>query len=103
MRRLALLALLAVPLAAQEHHHHMAADDPAADFLMQQASGTGANPVGPREHVMFSAGSWQLMLHGLASLNALRATGPRGGEKDFSTNWGMLMAQRPLGGGQLML
>lgn len=102
---LAVVALFAaLNAAAQEHHHHHeAAADPAADFLMQQASGTSTNPAAEREHVMFGAGSWQLMLHGLASVNSLRATGPRGGEKDFSTNWGMLMAQRPLGGGHLML
>jgi hypothetical protein len=95
--------LIALPVAAQEHHHHHAAADPAAEFLMQQASGTSANPAAEREHLMWSAGSWQVMLHALASVNSLRATGPRGGEKEFSTNWGMLMAQRPLGGGHLML
>jgi hypothetical protein len=52
---------------------------------------------------MLMEGSWHLMLHGLASFNDLRATGPRGGEKEFSTNWMMISAQRPLGGGHLLL
>src|SRR2546430_930723 len=102
VKRLFLIALTAVSAFAQEHHHHTASD-PAADFLMQQASGTSANPEEKHEHLMFSAGSWQVMLHGLASYNDLRAGGRRGGEKEFSTNWGMIMAQRPLGGGHLML
>lgn len=101
---LCLIALAALPLGAQEHHHHeMMMSDPAATFLMDQASGTSANPERPHEHVMFSAGTWQVMLHGLASYNDLRATGRRGGEKELSTNWGMLAAQRPLGGGHLLL
>jgi len=104
VKRLLCLLFVALPALGQhEHHHDDATLDPAANFLMRQASGTGTNPEAEREHVMFGAGSWQLMLHGLASVNSLRATGPRGGEKDFSTNWGMLMAQRPLGGGHLML
>jgi len=75
----------------------------ASDFLMQQAGGTNANPAAQHEHMMLMEGSWHLMLHGLASFNDLRATGPRGGEKKFSTNWMMISAQRPLGGGHLLL
>lgn len=78
------------------------AQDPGA-FLMQQAGGTNANPAAEHEHMMLMEGSWHLMLHGYASLNELRATGPRGGEKDFSTNWLMVSGQRPLGGGHLLL
>lgn len=75
----------------------------ASDFLMQQAGGTNANPAAQHEHMMLMEGSWHLMLHGLASFNDLRATGPRGGEKEFSTNWMMVSAQRPLGAGHLLL
>ena len=70
---------------------------------MQQASGTSANPESEHEHLMLTAGSWQVMLHARASFNDLRAGGRRGGEKEFSTNWGMVAAQRPLGGGHLLL
>jgi hypothetical protein len=44
-----------------------------------------------------------LMLHGQAFINQVVQSGPRGGDKFFSTNWIMGMADRPLGGGHLML
>jgi hypothetical protein len=43
------------------------------------------------------------MLHGAAFINDLRATGPRGGDQTFSTNWFMISGQRSLGGGELLL
>ena len=88
-----MLSLLALAAQAQD----------ASELLMQQAGGTGANPAAAHEHLMLMQGSWHLMLHGFASLDSLRATGPRGGEKEFSTNWMMVSAQRPLGGGHLLL
>jgi hypothetical protein len=94
MKRLLLLLFAALPVFAQQD---------AAALLMNQASGTSANPASRQTHMMFNAGSWHVMLHGLVSINDLRATGPRGGEKTFSTNWAMVSAQRPLGGGQLLL
>lgn len=104
MRRLLLLVLLAAatPAAAQHTHHHGA--DPATAFLLGQASGTSRNPgAAPMEMLMFEHGRWQLMLHGVVSLNDMRQTGPRGDDKLFSTNWLMLAGARPLGGGSLML
>jgi hypothetical protein len=92
-RLLGLLLLVALPLRAQD----------ASSFLMQQAGGTNANPAATHEHVMLMEGSWHLMLHGEAFFNDLRATGPRGGDQMFSTNWFMAAAQRPLGGGELLL
>jgi hypothetical protein len=88
-----LVALAALPSYAQD----------ASDFLMQQAGGTSANPAAAHEHMMLMEGSWHLMLHGAAFVNDLRATGPRGGDQTFSTNWLMISAQRPLGGGALLL
>src|SRR5437870_558430 len=93
IRTILLLSFFALAAWAQE----------PGDFLMQQAGGTNANPAAQHEHMMLMEGSWHLMLHGLASFNDLRATGPRGGEKEFSTNWMMVSAQRPLGGGHLLL
>jgi hypothetical protein len=94
MRKLlCLIALTALPLRAQD----------ASELLMNQAGGTSANPAAAHEHLMLMEGSWHLMLHGAAFLDDLRATGPRGGEKTFSTNWMMISAQRPLGGGHLLL
>jgi hypothetical protein len=67
-------------------------------------SGTDAEPNStPFPMVMTLKGSWTLMLHGEAFLNELQQTGPRGGDKLFSTNWIMPMAQRKLGNGTLTL
>ena len=78
--------------------------DPTSEFLMRQASGTSMNPaVAPMHMTMTQRGDWMLMLHGLAFINQVVQSGPRGGDKFFSTNWVMGMADRPLGGGHLML
>ncbi|HEX3583490.1 MAG TPA: hypothetical protein VH087_17090, partial [Thermoanaerobaculia bacterium] len=52
---------------------------------------------------MWRRGDWMLMLHGLAFVNQVWQSGPRGDDKLFSTNWIMGMADRPLGGGHLIL
>jgi Cu/Ag efflux protein CusF len=78
--------------------------DATADFLMRQASGTSMNPAAAPMHMsMTQYGDWMLMLHGLAFVNQAVESGPRGDDKLFSTNWIMGMADRPLGGGHLML
>jgi Cu/Ag efflux protein CusF len=78
--------------------------DAAADFLMRQASGTSMNPgAAPMHMTMTQYGDWMLMLHGLAFVNQVVQSGPRGDDKLFSTNWVMGMADLPLGGGHLML
>jgi len=78
--------------------------DPASELLMRQASGTSMNPAAAPMHMMMTQrGQWMLMLHGLAFINQVVQSGPRGGDKLFSTNWLMGMADRPLGGGHLML
>ncbi|MEA2417573.1 MAG: hypothetical protein QOI58_4230 [Thermoanaerobaculia bacterium] len=78
--------------------------DPTGDFLMRQASGTSMNAAAAPMHMaMTQYGEWMLMLHGLAFVNQVVQTGPRGDDKLFSTNWIMGMADRPLGGGHLML
>jgi hypothetical protein len=75
-------------------------------------SGTSAEPnstPAPMLMTMRGAGSgaWMLMLHGNGFLSDIQQTSPRGGDKLFSTNWAMLMAQRalpgPSGPGQLTL
>jgi len=80
------------------------AHDPTADFLMRQASGTSMNPTAAPMHMaMLQHGDWMLMLHGLAFINQVVQSGPRGGDKLFSTNWIMGMADKPLDGGHLTL
>jgi hypothetical protein len=48
-------------------------------------------------------GRWTLMLHGQVYLTYDYQAGPRGDTQLGSTNWGMLMAMRPVGGGLLHL
>ena len=75
----------------------------ATDLLMRQASGTSMNPeAAPMAMEMTMHGEWMLMLHGQAFLDYTEQSGPRGGDKVFSTNWIMPMAEHPLAGGQLM-
>ncbi len=97
---LAVLSLLPTVALAQAHAMH----DAVAGFLMRQASGTSMNPAAAPAHMhMIQAGDWMVMLHGSAFLNQVWQGGPRGGDKLFSTNWVMGMADRKLGGGHLML
>lgn len=80
------------------HEGHAMPGDPASQFLMQQGSGTASNPASAAmHHTMNRYGDWMLMWHGAAFLNQVVQSGPRGGDKFFSSNWFMGMAQRPLG------
>jgi Cu/Ag efflux protein CusF len=96
-------------MPAQHQHHAMQhemskAEDPTSEFLMRQASGTSMNPAAAPMHMtMTQWREWMVMLHGLAFINQVVQSGPRGGDKLFSTNWVMGMADRPLGRGHLML
>jgi len=70
----------------------------------RETSGTSMAPNStPTSMLMTMRGKWMLMLHGVAFLNALQQTGPRGSDKVFSTNWIMAMAQRQLGPGTLTI
>jgi hypothetical protein len=67
-------------------------------------SGTSAEPNStPAPMLMTMRGQWMLMLHGNAFLADIQQNSPRGGDKLFSTNWFMPMAQRQWGNGQLTL
>ena len=73
-------------------------------ILQHTDSGTSLEPAStPVPMLMTAAGKWRLMFHGEAFVNELQQSGPRGGDKFFSTNWFMPMAQRDLGPGQLTL
>jgi hypothetical protein len=83
--------------------HAMTANS-ASTFLEQisahETSGTSAAPGStPSYMLMTQRGSWMLMFHGDAFINSEQQTGARGGDKVFSTNWFMPMAQRSLGPG----
>lgn len=68
--------------------------------LTREASGTSWQP-DDAEHsgLHFISGPWMLMVHGFADLVWDHQGGPRGGEKTFSSNMLMGMAQRPIGPG----
>lgn len=65
-------------------------------------SGTSAEPNSvPAPMMMTRKNGWMLMFHGNAFLVDTQQSSPRGGDKFYSTNWFMPMAQRSLGPGQL--
>ena len=72
-----------------------------ADAIEQHVtSGTSAEPNStPVPMLMTMKGRWMVMFHGVAFLNVVQQSGPRGADKVFSTNWLMPMAQRRLGPG----
>jgi len=63
-------------------------------------SGTSAEPNStPTPMLMAQKGAWMLMFHANAFVIDQQQSSPRGGDKFFSTNWLMPMAQRELGNG----
>ena len=114
-----LLALLLTTsfAQAQEHHHHAGHEDmkmagmnhgdrmnQAGMYLMNLSSGTSLNPQSwPMPMLMPRIGSWNLMLMGQAFLVDTQQSGPRGGDKFYSSNWGMAAAQHSLGSGSVMV
>jgi hypothetical protein len=76
----------------------------AGKFLMRESSGTAFQPSSwPMPMLMTQTGAWNLMWMGQAFLIDTQQSGPRGGDKLYSANWGMLGAVHKLGGGSLML
>jgi hypothetical protein len=75
------------------------------ELLQQHAtSGTDAEPNStPFEMLMTTKRDWTLMFHGEGFLADIQQSSPRGGDKLFSTNWVMPMAQRKLGNGTLTI
>src|SRR5215831_13113408 len=68
--------------------------------LMQMTSGTSMNPQSwPMPMLMPRVGRWRFMLMGQAFLVDTQQSGPRGGDKFYSTNWFMGSAEHSLGRG----
>ena len=111
-------AMPGMQMRAQTPAQPMQPDMPGMDSMMGQmdpqsfveairqhaGSGTSAEPVStPAPMLMTMKGSWMLMFHANAFIVDTQQTSPRGGDKFFSTNWFMGMAQRTVGPGQLTL
>ncbi|MEO8662725.1 MAG: hypothetical protein ABI693_29965 [Bryobacteraceae bacterium] len=76
----------------------------AAQFLMNQSSGTAIQAEAwPMPMIMTKLGSWRLMWMGEAFIVETQQSGPRGGDKLYSPNWGMLGAVHQVGRGSIML
>jgi hypothetical protein len=72
------------------------------EILHHDTAGTSAQPDSTAEPmIMRVRGKWMFMFHGVAFVNALQQSGPRGYDKVFSTNWLMPMAQHQIGHGEL--
>lgn len=70
----------------------------AAMFLMNNMSGTAVNPAGgPMPMLMRSFGSWSTMFMAEAFIVDTQQSGPRGGDKLYSTNWLMANAEHRAG------
>src|ERR1700682_3194904 len=70
------------------------------EIIRHATSGTSAEPNStPVPMLMATKRAWMLMFHGNAFVIDEQQTSARGGDKFFSTNWFMGMAQRPLGPG----
>ncbi|WP_199726351.1 hypothetical protein [Acidipila sp. EB88] len=75
-----------------------------AEIEHHATSGTSAEPNStPVPMLMAMHGPWMGMVHGNVFITDLQQSSPRGGDKLFSTNWLMPMAERRLGPGQLTL
>jgi hypothetical protein len=66
-------------------------------------TGTGWQPASvPAHEWMFIRGGWELMAHGVISVDYNQQGGPRGAGKAESVNYGMLMEGRKLGSGTIL-
>ena len=88
---------------AMEHNMdpmNMLPENFVQSILSHTGSGTSAQPVStPAPMLMTMKGSWTLMFHANVFILDVQQSSPRAGDKFFSTNWFMPMAQRKLGPG----
>ena len=70
----------------------------ASMLLMNLSSGTSVNPAAwPMPMIMAHFGRWNAMFMGLGFLSDTQQSGPRGGDKLYSTNWFMASAEHRIG------
>jgi len=85
---------------AQHSSMNMHAENFVQGILQHGTSGTSAEPNStPLPMLMTMKGQWMLMFHANIFLTDLQQSSSRGGDKFFSTNWFMGMAQRRAGPG----
>lgn len=90
-------------MPGMDHMHMNMNMNEAGMFLMNQASGTSMNPLSwPMPMVNKQAGSWNFMFMAEAFVADTQQSGPRGRDKFYSVNWGMISAERDLGRGAFM-
>jgi hypothetical protein len=72
--------------------------NPAGMFLMNMSSGTAMNPAAwPMPMIMKTFGSWRAMFMAQAFILDTQQSGPRGGDKFYSSNWFMANAEHQVG------
>jgi len=70
----------------------------ASMFLTDLSSGTSVNPASwQMPMIMTPAGHWNTMFMGTGFLSDIQQSGPRGGDKVYSTNWFMATAEHRAG------
>lgn len=92
--------------SAQTHQHHGASEEEALPVLCaicpasREADGTSWQPDAAAAHPGgWTFGDWRVMAHLQVAAVATRERGPRGDDKVFSTNYGMVKAWRRAGAG----
>src|SRR5579871_3148567 len=102
----ALFVSLGLAQDQDDHHAHdmsQMAMQPAETLLMNQASGTSMNPESyTMPMIMVMKSDWNLMFMGQAFVIDTQQTGPRGADKFYSANYGMLEAEHRAGGGAFL-
>jgi hypothetical protein len=72
--------------------------NPASMFLMNVSSGTAMNPAGwPMPMIMKPFGSWNTMFMAQGSVVDTQQSGPRAGDKFYSSNWFMANTEHRVG------
>lgn len=85
-------------------HAEMHAKTFVEEIGMHADSGTSAQPNStPIPMLMWSKSGWKFMFHANAFIVDTQQSSPRGGDKLFSSNWFMTMAQHRCGTGELTL
>ncbi len=96
-------ALTLAPVSLFAQADAMSSMNSAGMALMNEASGTSMNPEASTEPsmIMTHALGWNWMFMGEAFVADTQQSGPRGGDKLFSTNWFMTGAEHHLGKGSV--